>query len=122
MTGTIIQLTETELLRRALTASREMTSHMHQVFGGWEECEPCEKANDECDSSFSCAKYKQWQKQIEAAFYSQPSTDAAVVAELRLQLATAERQARELAAEVERLRKDNADYERALGLNEEAAA
>lgn len=122
MTNTTIQLTETELLRRALTASREMTSHMHQVFGGWEECEPCSKANDECDGSFSCDEYKQWQKQIEAAFYVQPSTDAAVVAELRIQLSTAERQTVELAAEVERLRKENADYERTLGLNEGATA
>jgi hypothetical protein len=116
------QLTETELLRRALIASREMTSHMHQVFGGWDECKPCEKANDECDGSFSCAKYKQWKKQIEAGLFARPSGAEAVVQELRLQLATAERQASELGSELAKLRRDYADLERALGLNEEAAA
>lgn len=42
--------------------------------------------------------------------------------ELTTQLATAERQAKELGDEVIRLRAENEGYEKALGLNEEAAA
>lgn len=53
---------EIKLLREALHASEQMASHMHQVFGGWEECPPCEKANDECDGDFACDAYKGWRK------------------------------------------------------------
>jgi hypothetical protein len=52
----------------ALCASREMTQHMHRFFGGWAECKPCEKANDECDGSYACDEYKAWQQTVNAAW------------------------------------------------------
>lgn len=57
---------EIKLLRDALHASHEQGSHMHQVFGGWDECAPCEEANDEADGTFACDAYKAWQKMAEA--------------------------------------------------------
>ncbi|MFJ8016184.1 hypothetical protein [Streptomyces sp. NPDC096339] len=61
---------EIEILRTALAASHQQTAHMHQVFGGWEECAPCEKANDECDGDLACDKHSAWQKQVEAGHRS----------------------------------------------------
>jgi hypothetical protein len=55
-----------KLLRSGLNAAHEMSGHMHQVFGGWGECAPCEKANDECDSSLACDGYKSWQHEYMA--------------------------------------------------------
>lgn len=58
--------TAVRLLRAAFHASREQGSHMQQAFGGWDECKPGEKANDECDGTFACDAYKAWQKSMEA--------------------------------------------------------
>lgn len=55
-----------KLLRTGLNAAHEMSGHMHQVFGGWSECAPCEKANDECDGDFACDSYKTWQREYMA--------------------------------------------------------
>ncbi|MFG2412342.1 hypothetical protein [Streptomyces goshikiensis] len=165
---------EIKLLRDALHASHEQGSHMHQVFGGWEECPPCEKANDECDGTLACDAYKGWQKETEAGYRSRAEMAVdrlnAELTELRTKLEIAERQNRELdralsdtikerdfaddmadklayavapievigehssancpwqnaldlitpVAEVDRLRKENAELEAGLGLNEAA--
>ncbi|MEV6580197.1 hypothetical protein AB0M92_18765 [Streptomyces sp. NPDC051582] len=59
-----------KLLRNGLNAAHEMSGHVHQAFGGWEECAPCEKANDECDNSFACDSYKRWQREYMAGLTS----------------------------------------------------
>jgi HPt (histidine-containing phosphotransfer) domain-containing protein len=97
-----VPLTEVERLRSALTASRAAAGHNQQVLGGWEECQPCQDANDQCDKSLICDEAKQWWAEIDAAWYSQPTDDAAITQELRTQLATAERQLTELDATLRR--------------------
>lgn len=109
--------TAVRLLRNAFHASREQGSHMQQAFGGWDECKPCEKANDECDGTFACDAYKAWQKAMEAGDRSRAELAVdqliAELTEAQAKLEIAERRNEELATE-------NEAYERALGLNEAA--
>ncbi|WP_405941568.1 hypothetical protein [Streptomyces sp. NBC_00207] len=92
---------EITLLRDAIHASHEQGSHLHHVFSGWEECAPCEKANEEGDGTFACDAYKAWQKEAEAGHRSRAEVAVdqlvAALAETRTQLEIAERQNGELA-------------------------
>lgn len=91
-----VPLTEVERLRSALTASRAAFGHNQQVLGGWEECQPCQDANDQCDKSLICDDAKQWWAEIDAAWYSRPTDDAAITQELRTQLTLAEKHVKQL--------------------------
>lgn len=93
-------LAEIKLLRASMHAAHELGSHMHQVFGGWTECKPCEKANDELDGAFACDQYKAWQRTFEAGHRSRAELALgqllAEIAQLRTQLDTANRQLADL--------------------------
>ena len=92
--------TAVKQLRDALHASREQGSHIQQAFGGWDECKPCEKANDECDGAFACDAYKAWEKAKETGDRSRAELAVeqliAELTEARTKLEIAERQARDL--------------------------
>ncbi|WP_327738400.1 hypothetical protein OG749_36060 [Streptomyces nojiriensis] len=109
---------EIKLLRDTIHALHQQRDHVHQVFGGWDECAPCEKANEEADSTFACDAYKVWQRTFMAGITARAELAVgqllAALAETQTQLANAERRVDELAAE-------NESYEKALGLNEAAA-
>lgn len=95
---------EITLLRDAIHASHEQGSHLHHVFSGWEECAPCEKANEEGDGTFACDAYKAWQKETEAGHRSRAEVAVdqlvAALTDSLAKLEIAERQARDLDAQL----------------------
>ncbi|MYV77734.1 hypothetical protein GT352_27950 [Streptomyces sp. SID1046] len=93
---------EAGVMRDALNAAREQRDHMHQVFGGWGECAPCEKANDECDGTFACDAYRKWQKKVETGSRVETAIDQllATLAEAHTKLEIAERQNQDLDAKL----------------------
>jgi hypothetical protein len=56
------------LLWNALQASNDETRHMHHVLGGWEDCDGCQAANDQCDSSLCCDASKERQRIVRNAW------------------------------------------------------
>lgn len=111
MPETAVPLTEVEMLRVGLNACLAAARHNHLVLGGWEECQPCQDANDQCDKSLICTEAKQWWARIDAASHSRPTDAAAITQELRAQLATRERQLQRLDGELVRLRIQSTDKE-----------
>lgn len=57
-----------QVLRDALSANHDLLHHTQHVLGGWIECEGCEAANDQCDSSLCCDEAKAWRREIDAAW------------------------------------------------------
>ena len=96
---------EVQLLRDALSATREQRDHMHQIFSGWAECKPCYKADDECDGAFACDAYKAWQKEAEAGQRSRAEVAVdrllAELTEATTKLEIAERRNADLADQLE---------------------
>jgi hypothetical protein len=94
---------EAGVMREALNATREQRDHMHKVFGGWDECAPCEKANDECDGTFACDAYRAWQKKAEVGSRVETAIDQllAALADTRTKLKIAERRNGELADQLD---------------------
>lgn len=121
-TAKAVPLTEVEQLRAGLNACLAVARHEHLVLGGWEECQPCQDANDQCDKSLICDEAKQQWAQVNAASHSRPTDDAAITQELRTQLAIRTRQLERLDGELVRLRDENASYERDLAIPGEDAA
>lgn len=54
-------------LWKALNASQELLRHTQQALGGWDECEGCQAANDECNHARCCDEAKAWTRQINDA-------------------------------------------------------
>lgn len=56
------------LLWNALYASNQETRHMHRVLAGWEDCEGCQAANDQCDGALCCEESKERQRIVRNAW------------------------------------------------------
>lgn len=57
-----------QVLRDALSANLDIQHHLIAVMGGWEECEGCTNAAEQCESALCCDQMKAWQADVDAAW------------------------------------------------------